>query len=180
MVLELPAIYHINQRLRDNFWDGARLPQLRGNLEVGPVVSDAMQFFVAGEPVPQGSSRAFVVKGRAVITHANKGTDGWRQRIATEAQKAAAEHGWTWEDDKDVGYEIIGTFRFTKPKSAPKKRKLNTRKPDLDKLVRALNDAITGILIPDDSQIVRINIGKEYAEEGQGPGIWVKIQKRMG
>ena len=51
---------------------------------------DSIDFFVAGEPVPQGSTKAFYIKKleRVVTTHTNANTEKWRNRIATEAQRA--------------------------------------------------------------------------------------------
>lgn len=35
-------------------------------------MADSISFFVAGTPQPKGSTRAFVVKGRAVTTSSNR------------------------------------------------------------------------------------------------------------
>jgi hypothetical protein len=43
-------------------------------------------------------------------------------------------------------------------------------KPDLDKLVRAVGDALTGILYRDDAQIVSLNASKRFAGLG-GDGV---------
>lgn len=48
-----------------------------------------------------------------------------------------------------------------------------TSAPDLDKLVRALGDALTGIVYRDDAQIVDLGVTKIY---GQNPGVTVRLK----
>lgn len=121
---------------------------------------DSITFTVAGVPIPQGSTRAFVVKGRAVTTSSNKNLGQWRQRIATEAQRAATEAGWCSEGK--FAYTVLADFYFPRTKSMGKKLLRHTVRPDLDKLQRAVGDGITGILIADDSMIDRWSVSKSY------------------
>ncbi|MCG7844945.1 MAG: RusA family crossover junction endodeoxyribonuclease [Methanomassiliicoccales archaeon] len=141
---------------------------------------DLIEFFVAGEPVPQGSTKAFYIKKleRVVTTHTNANTEGWRNRIATEAQHAneLRPHNF-FSDDRRSGYEVTLDFVFNRPKSTPKKYRLNTKRPDLDKLVRAALDAITNVLIPDDSQVVRIVAGKCYGDSERTPGLHISVKR---
>lgn len=137
-------------------------------------------FFVAGEPVPQGSTKAFYIKKleRVVTTHTNANTEKWRNRIATEAQRANELRPINFfSDDRRLAYEVTLDFVFTKPKSQPRKWKMNTKRPDLDKLIRAALDGITNVLIPDDSQVVRITAGKCYGECDRTPGLHITIKK---
>jgi len=141
---------------------------------------DTIEFFVAGDPVPQGSTKAFYIKKleRVVTTHTNANTESWRNRIATEAQHTNELRPQSFfTDDRRMGYEVSLEFVFNRPKSTPKKWRLNTKRPDLDKLVRAVLDGITSILIPDDSQVVRICAGKCYGEADQSPGLHICIRK---
>jgi len=141
---------------------------------------DTIEFFVAGEPVPQGSTKSFYIKklDRVVTTHTNRNTDKWRQRIATEAQHAnELREANFYTDDKMCGYKIILDFYMSKPKSAPKRVQLNTKRPDLDKLVRAALDGITGILIVDDSQVIGIAANKFYCPENVAPGLKVVLRR---
>lgn len=139
-----------------------------------------IEFFVAGEPVPQGSTKAFYIKKleRVVTTHTNANTEAWRNRIATEAQHANELRPQSYfSDDRRLGYEVVMEFTFTRPKSTPKRWKLNTKRPDLDKLVRAVLDGITNVLIPDDSQVVRITAGKCYGDCDCSPGLRISIRR---
>ena len=120
-----------------------------------PMVGTSIEFFVSGEPIPQGSSKGFPVKranGKmgVAITHANPRTMDWRQRIATEAQRRNAE---VFEGDRfyrakhngvDDGVRVVATFYLPKPKSA-KKNAVPSKKPDADKLIRNLNFVLNKI-----------------------------------
>lgn len=146
----------------------------------GPCDPDVIEFFVAGEPVPQGSTRAFYIKKleRVVTTHTNANTEAWRNRIATEAQHADGLRPQTFfSEDRRVGYEVSMEFVFSRPKSTPKSWRQNTKRPDLDKLVRAALDGITNILIPDDSQVVRITAGKSYGDGERCPGLHITVRR---
>lgn len=123
-------------------------------------MTDSVSFTVAGVPVPQGSSRGFVVNGRAVITSSNKNLAQWRQRIATEAQRVADETGF-YRDGK-FAYTVLADFYFPRTKSMGRKLLRHTVRPDLDKVQRAVGDGITGILIADDAKIDRWSVSKSY------------------
>jgi crossover junction endodeoxyribonuclease RusA len=141
---------------------------------------DTIEFFVAGEPVPQGSTKSFYIKklDRVVTTHTNKNTEAWRQRIATEAQHVDQFRDASfYTDDKMCGYKIILDFYMSRPKSTPKRVHLDTKRPDLDKLVRAVLDGITGVLIADDSQVVGISANKSYCPEDVPPGLKIILRR---
>ncbi len=122
--------------------------------------SRRVSFEVSGLPVPQGSMRAFVVKGRPVITSSSRGLAQWRQIISLRAQEVAS-------DILEGPVSIRLEFRLPKPKSAPKKKRIYaTKRPDLDKLVRSVLDSITHVLIRDDSQVVEITAIKDYGPPG--------------
>lgn len=141
---------------------------------------DVVEFFVGGEPVPQGSTKSFYIKklNRVVTTHGNKNTNRWRERIAHEAQCTDEARTCTFfSDDRRQGYDVQLSFVFTKPKSTPKKYRLNTKRPDLDKLIRAVLDGITDVLIPDDALVVSITASKSYGDSNQPPGLKIKVTR---
>jgi crossover junction endodeoxyribonuclease RusA len=49
----------------------------------------------------------------------------------------------------------------------------HTRKPDLDKLQRAILDSLTGIVFTDDSQVTRVTGSKRTAAIGEQPGVFI-------
>jgi len=124
------------------------------------VLKDA--FFVKGRPVPQGSLK--FIHGRPIHVRA---TDlaVWRADIARNAElfgfKPVAN-----------AVKVEMDFVMLKPKSA--KRRFPSVKPDLDKLVRAVLDGLTGVAYEDDSQVILIQASKTY---GENQGVWIKIEQ---
>jgi hypothetical protein len=53
-----------------------------------------------------------------------------------------------------------------------------TVKPDIDKLVRAINDALTGILFTDDCQVVSISMTKDYCGERRA-GAYITVSRYL-
>ena len=121
-------------------------------------------FTVFGQAQPQGSTRAFVRNGRPIITTTNKNLHQWRDLVAATAQTHAQMF--------DGPVTLMLLFKLPRPKTLPKKILHHIKKPDLDKLVRAMCDALTGVMWHDDSQIVEIKARKQY---GDNPSVTIKI-----
>ena len=125
------------------------------------VLKDA--FFVRGRPVPQGSMK-FVRPG-VMIHSRSQDLALWRADIARNAEL--------------FGFKPIASavkveldFIMSKPKSA--KRAFPSVKPDLDKLIRAVLDGLTGVAFEDDSQVILIQSSKTYGEK---QGVWIRIEQ---
>jgi crossover junction endodeoxyribonuclease RusA len=119
---------------------------------VFPPEPKRIRFTVHGTPRPQGSKRHV---GNGVMIESSKGLKPWRQEvsgtgIALQVQMIPAH----------VPLEMTLNFYFTKAKSC--KHRAMTKKPDASKLLRAIEDALTGILFYDDSQIIEIHVRKHY------------------
>lgn len=92
-----------------------------------------------------------------VVTADNAKTKPWRQAIVD----AIISHHRTMIEGP-VALDVV--FYLPRPKSAKKSVTAPAKKPDLDKLVRAVGDALTAAGVwRDDSQIVAINARKEFA-----------------
>ncbi len=127
-----------------------------------------ISFQVHGLPIPQGSTRAWVLHGKPVITSSAKGLATWRRLVADVAQNYAPAEPW----EGPVGIELH--FGLPKPKSAPKRKRVwPDKRPDLDKLTRAVLDALTYVVFADDSQVVDIRASKDYG----APGVVVEIRR---
>ena len=121
-------------------------------------MSAFMQFEVFGRPEPQGSSRAFVHKGRAVVTSDNPNLKDWRNLIS-----AAAREQMNGLPPLDSPVSVEVAFYLPRPKSV--KREEPTVKPDLDKLVRAVLDGLTDIIYRDDAQVTSVRASKHYVTD---------------
>jgi crossover junction endodeoxyribonuclease RusA len=120
-------------------------------------------FTIFGVPQPQGSTRAFLPRGwtRPVITSDNPKVKPWRQELAQTATVAMHECGEQMAG-RGVPISITLKFYFEKPKSERKAAIHKTTKPDLDKLLRAVLDALTGIAYVDDSQVTDCRTSKVF------------------
>lgn len=100
---------------------------------------------------------------RTVTTSDNPKVKGWQQLVAEQAQAVAG-------DGLFMGPVAMGvTFRLPRPQSLPKRVLHHTKKPDLDKLARALKDALKGVLYQDDAQVVLLVARKSYAAIAAAP-----------
>ena len=151
---------------------------------------EPIEFVVFGEPKPQGSKRAVPIrrKGGAIVMgkHGpmtrviddNPQTKAWRQEVAQVASQAYAGPLLTGP----VALTLL--FHRPRPKShfgtgrnagrlkasAPEHP---TTRPDTLKLARAVEDALTGVIWRDDSQVVRQSLEKRYGERFR---VYVKIE----
>ena len=124
-------------------------------------------FFVEGVPATKGSTRSFVnhKTGRVVTWADNRDKQkAWAEKIMLKAKQKQIKKA-----DKAVAIEIKfhlpepKSFRNAKGNRKPSAPKWHTKKPDLDKLIRCVLDALTGIAWNDDSQVVRIIARKDYS-----------------
>jgi crossover junction endodeoxyribonuclease RusA len=137
-------------------------------------MSRSLSFSVTGLPQPKGSAKAFLPKGwtRPVITSDNKGLKAWEQAVRYEAQRAA--NGLFFQDEPVA---LTVTFGLPRPKSLSRRVKAHTKRPDLDKLTRAVGDALTGVLWHDDSQVTHIEAIKVYTDEADAPGCAIVVRE---
>lgn len=132
---------------------------------------------VAGVPVTQGSMKAYVVAGRARVTHTNGSKiDTWRRSIVDAIHRQLGE-----QLELMTGpMRLSASFRLPRPASLPKTKRtwpIGARSGDADKLLRLLGDAITGVLIDDDSRIVDASVTKDWANPGAQPGVVFTLEQ---
>lgn len=129
-----------------------------------------LTFEVLGTPAPQGSKAAVVGKdGRARLIEGRRrsGRDAhtaWRNAVALAARGQAELFELAAPLDCPLLLDV--EFRFPMPKSRTKAVResghaLKTTKPDLDKLLRTVSDALVdGGLIADDARVARMIASK--------------------
>jgi crossover junction endodeoxyribonuclease RusA len=124
------------------------------------------EFRVYGRPAPQGSKK-FVGNGRFI--EASKYLKPWREAISKAIFARISELGEVVKFTDPV--IVSATFIIPKPESV-KGRLWPSKMPDLDKLQRALGDALetdTGLL-ESDSLIVRWEASKVYTTPSEALG----------
>ena len=131
-------------------------------------------FQVFGVPVPKGSMKAFMRPGMRfpVVTHDNLQSKPWADTIRLVAQQHAPAGG-PWEGP----IELHASFYLPKPKSLPRRCVYPVKKPDTDKLLRNLKDALKGVIYRDDAQVIDVHASKRYATSEAPPQVYVTIRK---
>lgn len=150
-------------------------------------VQEILTFSADGIPAPQGSknttaqkNRAGAYTGKVSVYESSVKLKPWRQRVAAAAR--AAHTGPTVECPVvlNIAFGLprpkghFGTGRNA-GKLKPSAPAWPTKKPDVDKLERAILDALTiAKVYRDDSQVVIVNTAKVYADE-RAPGVAVSV-----
>lgn len=135
-----------------------------------------IEFTVYGRPQQKGSKRSIkLADGRNVMVDMNQQARAWADAVT----HAAAEQGNGELLCGPIALEV--SFFFSRPKShfgsgknfekvKPSAPEMHAQTPDLDKLLRTVGDALSGVLIRDDKQICAIHgkkvwtTGPEHAE----------------
>lgn len=157
-------------------------------------MNPVLSFFVSGIPQTAGSKRAFpisrkgangqkVFTGRHIIVDANPKAKDWKAQVAHEGELAmnlpADRQGLF-----DGALEVRFTFHMPRPQNHwSNSKKYGDRlkpnapirpitRPDCLKMARAAEDALTGVVWHDDSQIVIERLEKRYADK---PGLLVEV-----
>ena len=143
-----------------------------------------LEFFTPGIPAPGGSKR-FVgfgkSTGRAIlIDAAGQRNKDWRALVGQCGHLAMQGDPVHEDGPLEVWFEFV----MPRPKyhfNSKGELKLaspvwHTKKPDALKLTRSTEDALTGIVWRDDSQIAKEHITKRYAAPGEATGARITIK----
>jgi len=144
-------------------------------------MSVRLTFAVAGTPQSRGSKR-HVGKGRFIDSNPRSGP--WMGVVAAEA--ARAMHCAYGEDaslfDGPLGLAMTFTLRrpvghygsgANRNRVRPAAPRFPDKRPDCTKLLRGVEDALTGVVWRDDAQVVEQRVTKRYGEsEGVEVTVW--------
>lgn len=137
---------------------------------------------VCGTPRPGGSKTPFFNRrtGKLGVKPDNKHTAKWM----SEVRKAAAEQ---YDGPLLLGPVYMQyNFRMPRPKIHFRSGKFShvlkddapywhTNTPDLTKIIRSTEDALTGIVYKDDSQVCTRDEVKRYCEVDERPGVIITL-----
>jgi crossover junction endodeoxyribonuclease RusA len=124
-----------------------------------------VSFTVAGLPAPQGSKKAIPNRhtGRTILLEQSGAKlKDWRDAVNAAAWQAVYASPPAVRDVFRGPVGVSLAFTLPRPQSAPKGRSWPCVRPDLDKLVRAVLDALTGPVLADDGQVVQLWATKSY------------------
>jgi len=145
-----------------------------------------IEFFAPGIPRPGGSKKGFVnpKTGRVMIVKAGgQNEENWRQAVAYAAMRAM-----DGRPPLDGPVSLVVTFVMPRPKYHYHTAKrlagelrqdapgYHVKAPDRTKLMRSTEDAMTGIVYRDDSQVCTGNVEKRY---GSQPGAVIAIESLL-
>jgi crossover junction endodeoxyribonuclease RusA len=139
--------------------------------ELLPDLAWALDVFVPGRPAPQGSKRHV---GNGIMVESSKAVAPWRTTVAWSVSQV-------WRDAPLAGpVQVELSFVMPRPTSTPKRRATPAavKKPDLDKLQRAVFDALSRIVWSDDSVITEVRATKRIAELDEQPGCRIQVGPR--
>lgn len=132
-----------------------------------------IRFLVPGVPAQQGSKR-HVGNGRMIESNKER-LMPWRASVT-----AASADAMDGAEPTTKPVHVTVEFRFMRPKAhytrggdvrltAPRWK---DTVPDIDKLLRALLDGMTGVVFQDDKQVVKVEASKRYSG---APGAYVRV-----
>ena len=126
-----------------------------------------LAFTVYGVPVTKGNHKAVTPRGMKfpVITETNRNVASWQQLVAEGASREIARLPETDRVLLDAGVRLTIAFYLPRPKKFSRRGAFvhHLTKPDLDRLERAILDALTAVAYHDDKQVTEIISGKYYA-----------------
>jgi Holliday junction resolvase RusA-like endonuclease len=144
---------------------------------------DLITFFVPGKAAPGGSKRAYVNQhtGKANIVDDAKNNAGWKAQVAKFAAdrvpallSGPLDVTFTFTERRPKGHFGTGRNAEKLKATAPA---YPTKKPDVLKLSRSTEDALSGVLWVDDCQTVNLTARKRY---GARPGVWIEVREMEG
>lgn len=137
---------------------------------------------VYGIPRPGGGKIAGFNRktGKPFVRPGNPNTAPWRADVALAASKAYS--GPLLENAIFMTYD----FRFPRPKSHYGSGKnshmlkkdapvFHSKTPDLTKIIRSTEDALTGVVWKDDAQVYSRQEVKRYCEGNEKPGVTISM-----
>ena len=157
-------------------------------------------FTVYGTAQQKGSTKAFAypLKNRATgqpligkngkpvygaaTTSDNPAIKGWQQLVAEGANRALAQQPDGTRGVLEEGVRLTVAFYLPRPKKYQRRgvNPAHLTKPDLDKLVRGIKDALTKVLWTDDSQVVELVATKQYAAVDDAPHVDLRVEPTAG
>lgn len=125
-----------------------------------------IRFMVPGEPTGKARPRVYRVNGQTRTTTPEK-TLSYENLVKWIVSESMQVEKLTGEIEANIkAFYSIPKSMTKKNRQLIEEGKLHpTKKPDLDNVAKIILDALNGIAYKDDSQVVRLHIEKEYADD---------------
>lgn len=167
-----------------------------GSIVLEQIISDPLivgrlrlrtRFFVKGTTRTKGSVTPIcTANGKGRIKHSSADLKNWARTVYFEAVGARNRAG-VCKDDGPVAVALL--FLLGRPKChflkdgvtlASDAPLFHTQPKDVDKLFRAVGDALTDCLYTDDGQTIFGCQLKRWVERGEEPGVWISFATVAG
>ena len=132
---------------------------------------------IRGAPIAQPRPRVVTIAGRAraISATSKHPVKDWKKRIMV-----AVESQFKGEPLQGP-LRLKCSFLMPRPKRLYRKKDAegevwSSSRPDLDNLIKAVKDALNGIVWHDDSQVASLTVEKHYHSKTGGPGAVVEIE----
>lgn len=122
---------------------------------------------VYGLPIPQGRPRASRTRDGGVRMRDPDTSRDWKRTVLAQvlpSRPSAPLEG---------PLALRLTFFLPRPASLPRRVQHHTRRPDLDNLVKAVADALRGVVYHDDAQVTSLWAAKQYDAT---PGVAIRVE----
>jgi Holliday junction resolvase RusA-like endonuclease len=130
-----------------------------------------ISFIVLGKPEPAGSKRALPFAGKRgmhpIVVDANRKAAPWKAHVAATARQAYSGPLLQGPLEMSLRFVVVrpgGHYSKATGKLLPSAPPCPTVKPDLLKLARGVEDALSGVIYRDDALIVIEHLIKVYGE----------------
>ena len=130
------------------------------------------KIFIPGVPKPKGSWTPVQTRSGIKFRPASNATARWCRRLTKELRAR-------WVHAAILDGPVCCTLKFLlpRPKTVVRQRPIGRFEGDLDKHVRSILDAATGIIYKDDSQVAEIHATKHYTD-GEC-GVWIEVDTNL-
>lgn len=123
-----------------------------------------------------------VPKGRPRVTRHGTHTPSKTRHFERSAAfylRAAMGRAGLARVDRPRLLQLEAVFILARPQRLPKNghRRLHGVRPDLDNLLKSLKDAMDGVVMENDAQIVSLTAEKWYAASDEDPSIIVRLSE---
>lgn len=150
-----------------------KVAQTGGNFDTRAIQA-GVHFFVPGKPQGKGRPRA-VARGKFVRMYTPEKTASYESTVALAASQAMAGRALfagAVSVVMQIALPIPASWSKKKQAQAAADQLLPTTKPDADNTVKAVFDAINGVVWGDDTQVVDLLVRKRYRAR---PGVSVIV-----
>lgn len=126
-----------------------------------------IRIIITGDPVAKGRPRTVKLPDGSITTHTPKKSRRWEQDARMVAREQVGDMAL---HQGAVGIRVVAAFSIPKGwtkwkvEAALKGKVCHTVRPDGDNILKAVKDALNGIIWRDDSQVVRATVEKRYSD----------------